>query len=178
MKIKQILKEYGFYVLLFALLVIICPRYVWGKTIVDGHSMEATLKEGDWLFNEKLSFEFGKPKRFDIVVINSPMEEGEHWIKRVLGLPGETIQILNGAVYIDGELLSEDIYGICPVEYEGIASVPYTIDEGYYFLMGDNREGENSWDSRYEEIGPIKEEDIQEKVFFRTWPLKRIGIVK
>ncbi len=175
--IMQILKEYGLYIVVFIVIVVICPKFVWGKTVVDGHSMEHTLEDGDWLFNEQLSYRFGSPERFDIVVINSPIEE-DHWVKRIIGLPGETIQILEGNIYINGELLEGDIYGSGPIEYSGIASMPYTIPEGAYFFMGDNRKGDVSWDSRYEEVGPVKEEEILAKVIFRTWPLNRLGPVR
>lgn len=171
-------KEILIYVLIFVFIVIIMPRYVWGKTIVDGNSMETTLKDKEWLLVDKLSYHFKNPERFDIVVIYSPMVEGENWIKRVVGLPGETIQILEGKIYINGDILESDLYGKDSIDYTGIAKKPYVIPDGSYFLMGDNRVGDHSWDSRYKEIGSIKKEDIWGKAIFRTRPLKRIGIVK
>ncbi|MFA9465972.1 MAG: signal peptidase I [Velocimicrobium sp.] len=171
-------KEYIIYALIFFLIVIVCPKYVWGKTIVEGSSMNETLVNGDWLLNEKVSYEFGNPKRFDVVVFHSPVEEGKHWVKRVIGLPGETVQILEGKLYIDGKELTSDIYGNGLIEYTGVASTPYIVPEGTYFVMGDNRIGDNSWDSRYEEVGSIAKDQIWGKVFFRTKPIQKIGLIK
>lgn len=171
-------KEYLVYALIFFLIVVVSPRYVWGKTVVEGSSMNDTLKNGDWLLNEKLSYEFGEPKRFDVIVFHSPVEEGKHWVKRVIGLPGETVQILDGTIYINGEELTSDIYGNGEIEYSGMVSAPYKVPEGCYFVMGDNRLGDNSWDSRYEEVGAIHEDQIWGKVIFRTRPMSSIGAIK
>ncbi|MDK2807465.1 MAG: signal peptidase [Clostridiales bacterium] len=177
MRKLSVVKEYFIYVLIFFLIVVVSPKYVWGKTIVDGSSMNETLKNGDWLINEKVSYEIGKPKRFDVVVFHSPVEEGKHWVKRVIGLPGETVQILDGKIYIDGELLTSDIYGNASIDYAGVASVPFTVPEGTYFVMGDNRIGDNSWDSRYEEVGTIAEDQIWGRVLFRTHPVAHLGFI-
>lgn len=171
-------KEYIIYALIFFLVVVISPKYVWGKTIVEGNSMNGTLENADWLLNEKLSYEFGTPKRFDVVVFHSPVEEGKNWVKRIIGLPGETVQILDGKLYINGKILTKDEYGNELIEYAGIAEKPYKIPEGTYFVMGDNRIGSNSWDSRYEEVGTISKGEIWGKVIFRTRPISRIGFVK
>lgn len=171
-------KEYLIYALIFFLVVVVSPRYVWGKTVVEGSSMNDTLKNGDWLLNEKLSYEFGEPKRFDVIVFHSPVEEDKHWVKRVIGLPGETVQILDGKIYINGEELTADTYGNGKIDYSGIASAPYKVPEGCYFVMGDNRIGDHSWDSRYEEVGPIEKGEIWGKVIFRTRPMSSIGTIK
>lgn len=174
----SIVKEILVYALIFVLVGIVSPRYVWGKTIVDGISMNETLEDGDWLLNGKLSYTFGNPKRFDVVVFHSPMVEDENWVKRVIGLPGETVQIINGELYIDGERLEEDHYGNAKIDYSGVASEGFVVPEGTYFVMGDNRIGDNSWDSRYEEIGTIDKSEIWGKVLFRIRPLSRIGVIK
>ncbi|MEG1457973.1 MAG: signal peptidase I [Acetivibrio sp.] len=171
-------KEYLIYVVVFILIAIVMPKYVLGKTVVDGKSMETTLKDKEWLLTDKLTYRFRQPKRFDVVVFNSPEEKGEYWVKRVIGLPGETIQILDGKVCINGKNLKGEHYGNASIDYTGVASAPYRIPEGTYFLMGDNRVEDHSWDSRYEEVGTISEKDIWGKVFFRIRPMKRIGKVK
>lgn len=178
MERKSTWKEYLIYILIFVVVAVLMPKYVWGKTVVEGSSMEKTLKNNDWLITDKISYRFRNPKRFEIVVIDSPMEEGKNWVKRVIGLPGETIQIISGKVYINGEELKEDVYGNALVDYSGIAASPYQIPEDCYFLMGDNRQMDHSWDSRYEEISPIPKSEIWGRVIFRTRPLKRIGRVK
>lgn len=155
----------------------VMPTYVCGKVTVDGNSMLNTLHDGDHLINEKVSYYFEKPRRFDIVIVtpfttaDKAGQDDEYWVKRIIGMPGETIQIKGGQIYINGELLEEDIYGSGDISYQGIAKQGYTISEGEYFLMGDNRVGERSYDSRYEEVGTFSEDQIVGKVVFRTSPL-------
>ena len=97
--------------------------------------------DGDHLINEKLSYYFEKPKRFDIVIVTpfttaaKAGQEDDYWVKRIIGLPGETIQIKGGKVYIDGELLEDDIYGNGEITYQGVAKQEYTIPEGEYFSL-------------------------------------------
>ncbi len=138
-------------------------------TKVVGTSMENTFMEGDSLFIDKLSYHFIEPKRFDIIVF--PFKEKEEtllYIKRIIGLPGETIQIAGNAIYIDGEVLEES-YGKEAMEEgtEGIALKPYTLEEDEYFVLGDNRN--YSIDSRHPHVGPIKRDLIIGKSAFRLW---------
>lgn len=155
----------------------VMPTYVCGKVTVDGNSMLNTLHDGDHLINEKLTYYFEEPKRFDIVIVTPYTtaalagQEDDYWVKRIVGMPGETIQIQGGQIYINGELLEEDIYGSGEIAYTGIAAQEYRIPEGEYFLMGDNRVGKKSYDSRYEEIGTFSRDQIVGKVVFRTSPL-------
>lgn len=155
----------------------VMPTYVCGKVTVDGNSMLNTLHDGDHLINEKISYRFEMPQRFDIVIVTpyttaeQAGQDDDYWVKRIIGMPGETIQIKSGQVYINGELLEEDSYGSGDITYEGIAEQEYRIPEGEYFLMGDNRIGKRSYDSRYEEIGTFSMEQIVGKVIFRTSPL-------
>lgn len=155
----------------------VMPTYVCGKVTVDGNSMMNTLHDGDHLINEKISYYFEKPQRFDIVIVtpfttaDRAERDDEYWVKRIIGMPGETIQIKGGQIYINGELLEEDVYGSGDISYQGIAKQEYTIPAGEYFLMGDNRVGGKSYDSRYEEVGTFSEDQIVGKVVFRTSPL-------
>lgn len=172
------IKEILIYGTIFILFAVIVPRFVLGTTVVEGHSMEETLNHGDWLLNQKVTYYFKDPERFDIVLLWSPHDSSEQWVKRVIGLPGEVIQIKEGKVYIDGKELSGDIYGNGLIDYEGIAKEPYEIPEDFYFVIGDNRTGDISWDSRYEENGPIQRDDIIAKILLRTWPFNKAGIIK
>lgn len=131
--------------------------------------MENTLNNQDWLIRERVSYYFGNPKRFDMIIFTSPAT-GEEWVKRVIALPGETIQIKDGVIWIDGNELTEDVYGNALIDIPGVANEPYTVPEGCYFVMGDNRKGEESWDSRYEEVGCIPKENILGKVVLRIYP--------
>lgn len=170
------------YIILFFFIAVVSPRYVYGKSVVEGHSMENTLFNKDVLIQEKISYMLTDPKRYDIVIV-TPWEEeaisnpdAEHWVKRIIGLPGETIQIIESRIYIDGELLENEYYGTGKITNYGIAAEPYQIAEAEYFLMGDNREGFESYDSR--DVGTFKREQIEGQVIFRLYPFDRIGILK
>jgi signal peptidase I len=162
---------------IFLLSSYVIPTYVCGKVTVEGNSMLNTLHDGDHLINEKITYYFEKPERFDIVIVtpyttkDRAGQEDDYWVKRVIGLPGETILIKGGSIYINGELLEEDIYGSGEISYAGIAKEEYQIPSGQYFLMGDNRIGAKSYDSRYEEVGTFSENQIIGKVVFRLSPL-------
>ena len=155
--------------ILFLILAICIVNYAGQGTKVVGRSMENTFMEGDGLFIDKLSYRFTSPKRFDIIVF--PFQEGEEsvlYIKRVIGMPGETIQIAGDHIYINGDILLEE-FGKEAMEEgsEGIALYPYTLGEDEYFVLGDNRN--LSIDSRHPQVGAIKEEMIIGKYAFRLW---------
>lgn len=167
------------YVAIICLAVFCILRFVGQRTVVNGHSMDNTLANGENLIMDKLSYHFSDPKRFDIVIFPGPEEGDEHpyYIKRVIGLPGETVQIVDGKVYINGEELTDDVYGITDyIEYPGLAEEPLTLGEDEYFCLGDNRP--ISFDSRYEEVGPVHRSEIIGKVWIRIWPLSKFGTVK
>lgn len=153
--------------LIFATII---SRYVVHHTTVDGESMSFTLKDNDVLIIDKLTYRFSKPKRFDIVVF--PISEDEYYIKRIIGLPGEKIQIIDGKVYINDQQLN-DPYGYEDITYSGDASEPLIIGDTQYFVMGDNRN--KSVDSRESSIGMIDEEKIIGKAVYVIFPFRSIG---
>ncbi len=160
-KIKAALIELAIYACIVVVCIFFVPRYVIQRTIVDGTSMENTLQHKDNLLVEKVSYLFTDPDRFDVVVFYpNGREAEEYYIKRVIGLPGETIQIIGEDIYIDGEILEEN-YGKDPISYAGIAEEPLTLGEDEYFLVGDNRTV--SEDSRYANIGPVEKEKNSRK---------------
>lgn len=166
------------YVAVICLVVFLVLRFVGQRTVVNGHSMDPTLANQENLIMDKLSYHFTDPKQFDIVIFPGPEEGGEHpyYIKRVIGLPGETVQIIDGKVYINGEELTDDVYGITDyIEEPGIAAEPLTLGEDEYFCLGDNRPV--SYDSRYEAVGPVHRSEIIGKVWIRIWPLSKFGPV-
>lgn len=179
----KILLEWGIYIFILVVGVFVIPKYVMQRCIVSGTSMENTLYNGESLLISKVSYVFGEPKRFDIIIFypngknnagsGNFSSEDEFYVKRVIGLPGETVQIKDSHIYINGEILDEN-YGKDPlIEDGGIAEEPVTVGENEYFVLGDNRNV--SYDSRF--IGMVKKEDIGAKVILRIWPLKKFGVV-
>ena len=152
--------------------------FIGQRTEVDGSSMEPMLSNGDNLIVDKISYRFRDPQRYDIIVFPFKYQENTFYIKRIIGLPGETVQIdEQGTIYINGEVLPEN-YGreIIRVETVGIAANPIILGEDEYFVMGDNRN--SSMDSRTEIVGNIKREDIIGRAWIRIWPLNKLGILK
>lgn len=163
------------HIFLVAMITSLILIYVGQRTRVEGSSMETTLHNGDSLFVDKLSYRLKEPDRFDIVVFPYKYEQGVYYIKRIIGMPGETVQIRDGAVYINGNKLEEQ-YGSEPMQDAGIVATPMTLGEDEYFLLGDNRN--HSKDSRNEMVGPVKRKDLMGKAFVRIWPLDSIGLIR
>jgi len=143
---------------------------------VDGRSMYPNLHDREYLLTDKITYRRHAPERGDVVVFHAPPPYNSDFIKRIVGLPGETIVVQGGFVFINGKRL-EELY--LPGDYtttekaflrEGI---PYQIPQGYYIVLGDNRDF--SSDSR--EWGPIAESAIVGKATLRYWPLSRLGLV-
>lgn len=175
-KSESILKEilsfsvYLLFVLVFAYLIV---RFVGQRTEVIGESMRETLQDGDNLIVDKITYRFGDPERFDIVVFPYRYEKDTLYVKRIIGLPGETVQITeDGEIYINGERLYE-FYGREVMLNPGRAITPILLSDDEYFVLGDNRN--YSSDSRYDDVGSIKRKDIVGKAFVRIWPLNSIG---
>ena len=146
------------------------------RSVVDGESMRPTLESGDNIIVSKLSYAFGnEPERYDIVVFTYDKGNNIHYIKRIIGLPGETVQIIDGYVYINGEKLEDDVYGLAPMTNAGIASDPITLGDGEYFVLGDNRN--ESSDSRVADVGIVYEEQIEGKAWLRIWPFSSWGFL-
>lgn len=160
---------YFAFILLLAWLVL---RYVGQRTTVSGWSMYPALESGDSLIVDKISYRFREPERYEIIVFPYRYEENTYYIKRVIGLPGETVQIMNGEILIDGESLDEN-YGYETIESAGLAAEPLTLGEGEYFVLGDNRN--DSMDSREPSVGLIRREEIIGRAIARIWPLDGIG---
>lgn len=150
-------------------------HFVAQRTVVDGPSMETTLNDGDNLIIDKISYRFEDPKRFDIIVFPFQYKENTFYIKRIIGLPGETVSITeNGIIMINGEPLQES-YGKEVIRDSGMAKDPITLSDGEYFVLGDNRN--NSSDSRDPSVGIIKRSDIVGRAFMRLYPFDRIGFL-
>ncbi|MEK7616816.1 MAG: signal peptidase I [Patescibacteria group bacterium] len=143
---------------------------------VSGNSMVPTFKNGDYILTDKLSYRFGVPKRGDIIVLKNPRDESQDFIKRIIAIPGDTLQIENLQVFVNGQTLSESyLPAETPTRTGSFLTEGSEVKAGpnQYFVFGDNRE--HSSDSR--EWGPVSKEEIVGKVFFRYWPPKTLGLI-
>jgi signal peptidase I len=149
---------------------------------VNGQSMEPTFHNAEYLMTDKLSYKFGLPKRGDVVVFEAPPAAqcpegtGCDFIKRVIGEPGDTIEIKNNAIYLNNQKLNESYLDASVLTKAGefTSHGPITVPEGSYFVAGDNRP--HSSDSRV--WGTVELSRIVGKVFFRYWPPNRTGIIR
>ncbi|MBO5610829.1 MAG: signal peptidase I [Eubacterium sp.] len=174
----NIVKELLNLIIYIGIVVIICfciITFVGQRTTVHGHSMSPTLESGDNLWIDKFSYKIGDPKRFDIIVF--PYKDTDvFYIKRVIGLPGETVQIApDGSIIIDGQILQES-YGKEIIMDSGTACDPITLGKDEYFVLGDNRN--DSRDSRWPDVGNIHKSKIVGKAVFRLSPFSKFGRVK
>ncbi len=163
------------YILIIIGLTYLIITYVGQRTRVSGSSMENTLSDGDNLIVEKLSYRFHDPERYDIIVFPYKYEVNTYYIKRIIGLPGETVQIVDGYTYINGALLESDIYGAEVMESANMAADPIVLGEDEYFVLGDNRN--HSADSRDPSVGILTREDLMGKAWVRIYPFDQIGVI-
>lgn len=178
-KEKSVFREllgWIFYFFVIVALTYLIITYVGQRTRVSGHSMETTLSDGDNLIVDKLSYRFNDPKRYDIIVFPFKYKENTYYIKRIIGLPGETVQVIDGYTYVDGELLESDIYGAEIMDDPGIAEVPVTLGEDEYFVLGDNRN--HSSDSRDPSVGVLTRDDLIGRAWVRIYPFEKMGVIK
>lgn len=143
-----------------------------GRAEVNGGSMKPLLNSGDVVLVNRLAYAFMSPKRFDVAVFSRG--DSSVNMKRIIGLPGETIQIKDGRVYIDGEPLKAE-GGLDLAAIAGAAEYPITLGEDEYFLLGDNRE--SSEDSRFASIGNVKREQLMGKAWLRIQPISDFGLI-
>ncbi len=144
-------------------------------TMQEG-SMEPTLATGDRFFINRMAYKLGSPKRGDIIAFKtSTKAEASLHIKRVIGLPGETIQIKDGQILINGETYKEG-RDLPSITNPGVAEEEIFLQAGEYFVLGDNRN--NSDDSRYGDVGNIQKKNIEGGLWFVAGPFKKIGFLK
>ncbi|MEF9941268.1 MAG: signal peptidase I [Lachnospiraceae bacterium] len=148
--------------------------FVGQRTKVSGSSMETTLSHGDNLIVDKISYKFREPERYEIIVFPYKHQTNTYYIKRIIGLPGETVQVKNGNVYINGEELGEH-YGTEVMQQAGIAEEEIQLGEDEYFVLGDNRN--HSSDSRDPSVGVLKREDLMGRAWVRIYPFDTMGVI-
>ena len=181
-KKKNELWEWTKALLIAVILAAVIRYFLFAPIVVDGLSMMPTLQNQDRMIVNKLSYEIGQPKRFDIIVFHAP--EGKDYIKRVIGLPGDRIEYKNDTLYVNGKAYKEPYLDQYKKEAQGgPLTAPFTLKEvigrdtvpkGQLFVMGDNRR--YSKDSRH--IGTIPLSKVIGKTSFVYWPLKDAHIVK
>lgn len=174
MKVMKELWEYVKLIIIVLVVVFVLNHFVIINARIPSPSMENTIMTGDQIFGNRLAYLFDDPERYDIVIFEWPDDPSQLFIKRVIGLPGETVEIRDGKVYIDGssEPLRDDFI---PEPMEGDFG-PYTVPEDCYFMLGDNRN--HSKDSRYWINTFVEKDAILGKAVIRYFPLNKIGFLK
>ena len=168
--------------LVLLVVMVVVLRNVMGTVLVKGSSMEPNFNHGDLVFINKLSTSVGSPDYGDVVICK--LEEGsgyENIIKRVIGLPGDEIDIVENEddedvydLYVNGEYIEEDFL-VEPMMTDGNIEYPFEVPENSYFVMGDNRN--ESLDSRRESVGAIHKDDLMGKVVLRLYPFSDFGLI-
>ena len=166
---KSIGKELWEYVkmIIFVLIfVLVVNNFLIINAKIPSPSMEDAIMTGDRIFGNRLAYVFGDPQRFDIVIFRYPDDESQLFIKRIIGLPGETVEIIDGKVYIDGSEtpLDDSFTPETPTGNYG----PYTVPENCYFMLGDNRN--NSKDSRFWQNTYVERDKILGKAVLKYFP--------
>lgn len=158
-------------VIIAGAIVLLLKAYVFQLSTVKHQSMQPTLYENEWLFINKIVYEFGDPKRGDVVILKDPSEDDsrkEHLVKRIIGMPGDTLEIRNGQLYVNGELKVERY---TDVKIEDGDFGPLTVSANHYFVMGDNRHLGGSKDSRA--FGEVPIDLIEGRGDLILWPISR-----
>lgn len=164
--------------LIVDMIMIICAAYLlvtffFDNTQVVGHSMNDTLQDGDTVLIDKVGYQFREPGRYDLIVFEPKVANvAKYYVKRIIGLPGETVQIKDGKVYIDGKRLEGDLIDT-EIYNSGLAGEPVKLGWNQYFVLGDNRN--NSDDSRFSNVGLVEKDDIIGRAWMVTVPLSHFG---
>ena len=165
-----------FKIAVVCLLAFVSVWYFGQKVSTVGDSMKPVLQNGDVVLVNRIVYNASRPKRGDIIVFKPKGNENSHYyIKRIIGLPGETVEIIENHVYINGEKLKED-YQTTDINDVGIVSEEMQLASDEYFVLGDDRE--NSEDSRNADVGNVKRSYIYGKAWFVVSPKKDFGFVR
>ena len=172
---KSIKREIFEWIMVFvvaAALAFVVRTFIFEPVRVDGSSMLNTLTDSEFMIATKFDYLFSDPERFDIVICNYPnTSDGMYRVKRVIGLPDETIELRAGELFVDGKHIEQN-FNMTPNEaYFG----PYTVPPGHYFVVGDNRN--NSKDSRSAMVGPLSRDEIKGHVRAVVFPFGRMRLM-
>ena len=172
----SIVGKWIFKIAVVCLLAFVAVWYFGQQVSTVGDSMNPVLSNGDVVLVNRIVYNATTPKRGDIIVFKPKGNENAHYyIKRIIGLPGETVEIMENHIYIDGEKLEED-YETTDIDDVGIVNEKIQLDGDEYFVLGDNRK--SSEDSRNADIGNVKREYIYGKAWFVLSPKKDFGFIR
>ena len=166
--------EWLFSLGLAALLFFVIRGFILRTAHVDGHSMSPTLEHGDMVVLNRFAYVIGGPRVGDIVAFPYAGNPDEHYIKRIIAAPGDVVNLREGAFWVNDYLL-DDSFSEEQIISFGDASFPILVEDGHFFVLGDNRNG--SRDSRFSSVGTVPAEDMVGRVAVRIWPLGRLGSV-
>ena len=170
---KQEIFEWVMVFVVAAALAFVVRTFIFEPVRVDGSSMLNTLTDGDFMIATKYDYLAGDPERFDVVICDYPnTSDGKYRVKRVIGLPGDTVELVAGELYINGEHIEQDFDMTDNQAYFG----PYVVPEDHYFVMGDNRN--NSKDSRSSMVGALPRSMIRGHVRLVVFPFGHAGTVE
>ena len=178
---RKELLEYIRLVIIVVGATLLIEAFVIVNAVIPSASMEPTIMTGDHIFGNRLAYKFKDPERFDMIIFRYPDDEEQLFIKRVIGLPGDTVEFRDGDVYINGasEPLDDSFCSVTDATMldpdRTMLDNPFVVPEGSYFVMGDNRL--NSRDSRYWQNPFVSEKKILGKAFFRYWPLRDLSLI-
>ena len=173
---KSLKREIFEWIMVFvvaAAMAFVVRTFIFEPVRVDGSSMLNTLTDSEFMIATKFDYLLGDPERFDIVICNYPnTSDGMYRVKRVIGMPGETMELRAGELYIDGQHMEQNFDMTENETYFG----PYTVPEGHYFVLGDNRN--NSKDSRSVMVGPLERDMIKGHVRAVVFPFNKMRLMK
>lgn len=165
------------HILVIIVLAIFLVEYMGMSYEVIGHSMEPDFQLGDTVLVDRITYKVRKPHRFEVLLFKNGGDEEHIYMKRVIGIPGETVQIRGGKIFIDGQELDIGNFdALTGINLAGVAEEPVLLGKGEYFVMGDN--SDSSEDSRFANIGNVKAEYIIGKIWLRSKPFDRAGLIR
>lgn len=167
--------EYVKLILIVVVVMTLLQKFVIINAEIPSESMEDNIMVGDRIFGNRLSYKKADPQRFDVVIFKFPDDEKQYFIKRVIGLPGETVDVIEGKIFIDGADAPLDD-SFCKEEPLGIKDGHFEVPADSYFMLGDNRN--RSRDSRFWNNPYVAKDKILAKASVRYWPLNRISLIQ
>lgn len=167
-ELREYLEAFGIAIVLAVFII----TFIAQSFLVQGASMEPTLHNGERLMVDKLTYRFRPPRRGEIIVFRYPTDPRRKFIKRIMGLPGDQVEVRRHQLYINGKVLEEPY--INGPTYGDFG--PIVVPEGAFFVLGDNRN--NSDDSRFSDVGPVPRKLVVGRALVRYWPPLRVGLVR